>query len=53
MVERQAGLMDRLRIRTTLLIPLLLLCFGFTPVSLLILGTIVRQQAGSVSVGTA
>lgn len=44
MAERQARLMDRLRIRTTLLIPLLLLCFGFTPVSLLILGTIVRQQ---------
>jgi signal transduction histidine kinase len=44
MAERQARLIDRLRIRTTLLIPLLLLCFGFTPVSLLILGTIVRQQ---------
>ncbi len=36
--------MDRLRMRTTLLIPLLLLCFGCTPVSLLILQTIVRQQ---------
>jgi signal transduction histidine kinase len=31
--------------RTTLLIPLLLLCLGFTPISLLILQTIVRQQA--------
>jgi signal transduction histidine kinase len=30
--------------RTTLLIPLLLLCFGCTPVSLLILRTIVMQQ---------
>jgi len=44
MAERKARMMDRLRIRTTLLIPLLLLCFGFTPVSLLILRTIVKQQ---------
>ena len=44
MAERKARLMDRLRMRTTLLIPLLLLCFGCTPVSLLILQTIVRQQ---------
>jgi signal transduction histidine kinase len=44
MAERKAHPMDRLRIRTTLLIPLLLLCFGFTPVSLLILRTIVKQQ---------
>ena len=36
--------MHRLRLRTTLLIPLLLLCFGFTPISLIILQTIVRQQ---------
>jgi signal transduction histidine kinase len=36
--------MHRLRMRTTLLIPLLLLCFGFTPVSLLILKVIVQQQ---------
>ena len=36
--------MHRLRLRTTLLIPLLLLCFGFTPVSLLILKVIVQQQ---------
>ena len=36
--------MHRLRMRTTLLIPLLLLCFGCTPISLLILQTIVRQQ---------
>jgi signal transduction histidine kinase len=44
MAERKAHLIDRLRIRTTLLIPLLLLCFGFTSVSLLILRTIVKQQ---------
>ena len=37
--------MHRPRMRTTLLIPLLLLCLGFTPISLLILQTIVRQQA--------
>jgi len=36
--------MDRLRMRTTLLIPLLLLSFGCTLVSLLILSTIVKQQ---------
>ena len=45
MAEQKAKLMHRLRMRTTLLIPLLLLCFGFTPLSLLILQTIVRQQA--------
>jgi signal transduction histidine kinase len=45
MAERKARLMDRLRVRTTLLIPLLLLSFGCTPVSLLILRTIVKQQA--------
>ena len=44
MAERKARLMHRLRMRTTLLIPLLLLCFGGTPVSLLILSTIVKQQ---------
>jgi signal transduction histidine kinase len=44
MVERKARLMHRLRMRTTLLIPLLLLCFGCTPVSLLILSTVVKQQ---------
>jgi signal transduction histidine kinase len=44
MAERKASLIHRLRLRTTLLIPLLLLCFGFTPVSLLILQVIVRQQ---------
>src|ERR1039457_5341546 len=44
MAERKARLMHRLRMRTTLLIPLLLLCFGCAPVSLLILQTIVRQQ---------
>jgi len=36
--------MDRLRMRTTLLIPLLVLSFGWTVVSLLIIRTIVRQQ---------
>jgi signal transduction histidine kinase len=36
--------MDRLRMRTTLLIPLLLLSFGCTVVSLLIIRTIVKQQ---------
>ncbi|MGA1984587.1 MAG: ATP-binding protein [Acidobacteriaceae bacterium] len=44
MAERKARLMHRLRMRTTLLIPLLLLCFGLTPVSLLILKAIVKQQ---------
>jgi signal transduction histidine kinase len=44
MAERKARLMHRLRMRTTLLIPLLLLCFGFTPISLLILKVIVQQQ---------
>jgi signal transduction histidine kinase len=44
MAERKARLMDRLRMRTTLLIPLLLLSFGCTPLSLLILRTIVKQQ---------
>lgn len=45
MAKRKARLMDRLRMRTTLLIPLLLLSFGLTPISLLILRTIVKQQA--------
>ncbi len=44
MAELNTRLMHRLRMRTTLLIPLLLLCLGCTPVSLLILQTIVRQQ---------
>ena len=44
MAERKKHLMHRMRMRTTLLIPLLLLCFGFTPISLLILQTIVKQQ---------
>jgi signal transduction histidine kinase len=47
MAERKAGLMHGLRMRTTLLIPLLLLSFGGTPLSLLILQTIVKQQAGA------
>ena len=37
--------MDRLRMRTTLLIPLLVLSFGCTLLSLLVIRTIVRQQA--------
>src|ERR1035437_10708912 len=44
MAEQKARWMDRLRMRTSLLIPLLLLSFGSTPVSLFILQTIVRQQ---------
>src|SRR5579871_107561 len=36
--------MDRLRMRTTLLIPLLLLSFGCTVVSLLVIQKIVQQQ---------
>src|ERR1700720_2106524 len=44
MAERKPRLMHRLRMRTTLLIPLLLLCLGCTPISLLILSTIVKQQ---------
>jgi signal transduction histidine kinase len=45
MAERKAGLMHGLRMRTALLLPLLLLSFGGTPLSLLILQTIVKQQA--------
>jgi signal transduction histidine kinase len=37
--------MDRLRMRTTLLIPLLVLSFGCTVLSLLVIRTIVQQQA--------
>src|SRR5580704_1170926 len=37
-------LMDRLRMRTTLLIPLLILSFGCTLLSLLVIRTIVQQQ---------
>jgi signal transduction histidine kinase len=44
MAERRARLIHRMRLRTTLLIPLLLLCFGFTPISLLILKVIVQKQ---------
>ncbi|MCU1250203.1 MAG: integral rane sensor signal transduction histidine kinase [Edaphobacter sp.] len=36
--------MDRLRMRTTLLIPLLILSFGCTVLSLLVIRTIVQQQ---------
>ena len=41
---RIVGLNDRLRMRTTLLIPLLVLSFGWTVVSLLIIRTIVQHQ---------
>ncbi len=40
--------MDRLRMRTTLLIPLLLLSFGCTVVSLLVIRTIVQQQVRAI-----
>jgi signal transduction histidine kinase len=40
-------LMDRLRMRTTLLIPLLVLSFGWTLLSLMVIRTIVQQQAES------
>src|SRR3984957_16150436 len=40
----RARLMDRLRMRTTLLIPLLVLSFGCTLLSLLVIRTIVKQQ---------
>ncbi len=36
--------MDRLRMRTTLLVPLLVLSFGVTVISLLVIRTIVEQQ---------
>ncbi len=39
--------MDRLRMRTTLLIPLLILSFGCTLLSLLVIRTIVQQQTQS------
>ena len=47
MAERNPRLMRRLRMRSALLIPLLLLCFGCTPISLLILRTIVKQQVSA------
>jgi len=40
--------MDRLRMRTTLLIPLLLLSFGCTVVSLLVIRTIVSQEVRAI-----
>src|SRR6202521_1864480 len=43
-VHGRAKLMDRLRMRTTLLIPLLILSFGCTLRSLLVIQTIVEQQ---------
>ena len=41
---RRATVMDRLRMRTKLLIPLLILSFGWTVLSLLIVRTIVQRQ---------
>src|SRR5260370_1336496 len=46
--DRRARYMDRLRMRTTLLIPLLLLSFGCTVVSLLVIRTIVQQQVRAI-----
>src|SRR5260370_1225791 len=43
-VHGRARLMDRLRMRTTLLIPLLILSFGCTVISLLVIQGIVQQQ---------
>src|SRR5260370_38541697 len=43
-VHGRIRLMDRLRMRTTLLIPLLVLSFGCTVLSLLVISTIVQQQ---------
>src|SRR5271170_3566662 len=43
-VSGRTRLMDRLRMRTTLLIPLLILSFGCTVLSLLVIRTIVQQQ---------
>lgn len=45
MAREKARLMHGLRMRTALLLPLLLLTFGGAPLSLLILRTIVTQQA--------
>jgi signal transduction histidine kinase len=45
MARQKAQLMHGLRMRTALLLPLLLLTFGGAPLSLLILRTIVTQQA--------
>lgn len=44
MAERRTRLADGVRLRATLFIPLLLLCFGGTLFSVLILRTIVQQQ---------
>src|SRR5260370_39949554 len=46
--DRRARYMDRLRMRTTLLIPLLLLSFGCTVVSLLVIRTTVQQQVRAI-----
>ncbi len=40
--------MDRLRMRTTLLVPLLLLSFGCTVVSLLVIRTIVQKEVRAI-----
>ena len=44
LVTRQTRTLDRLRMRTTLLIPLLVMSFGWTVISLLIIQTIVSQE---------
>ena len=44
LVTRQTKTLDRLRMRTTLLIPLLVMSFGWTVISLLIIQTIVSQE---------
>lgn len=44
MAERRRSLPDGLRLRVALFIPLLLLCFGGTLLSVIILRTIVQQQ---------
>src|SRR5258708_18472177 len=46
--DRRGRYMDRLRMRTTLLIPLLLLSFGCTVVSLLVIRTIGQQQVRAI-----
>jgi len=43
--HRAMAVMDRLRVRTTLLIPLLVLSFGCTLLSLLVIRTLVQRQA--------
>ncbi len=44
LLTKQTKTLDRLRMRTTLLIPLLVMSFGWTVISLLIIQTIVNQE---------